>query len=162
MLNPHCLLCLVYHKFSINLYSSIFVFHKSIFLYFCFFHKYIFLHLFSINLYSSIFVFFQTSSRGEGQNNNCEHAWQQQGEFSPPCYVWMDDSVIFLFWSVAKKQTAKRDYCKKDLPLLCWWNHPWQAVEECFSFLAPALPHAVSLLTDKKKAVNCSSHSNRP
>jgi len=28
-----------------------------------------------------------------------------------------------------------------------------KAVEECFSFLAPALPHAVSLLTDKKKAV---------
>ena len=42
-------------------------------------------HKFSINLYSSIFVF-QASSRGEREDNNCEHAWQQQVE-CPPFYI---------------------------------------------------------------------------
>ena len=104
-LSRFCICC----KFSLNLQSSIFVFHKSIFL-----------HLFSINLYSSIFVF-QTSSRGEGQDNNCEHAWQQQGEFSPPCYVWMDDSVIFLFLTVmiiCNKNTRPKDIIVKKTCLL--------------------------------------------
>ena len=75
---------------------------------------------FSINLYSSIFVS-QTSSRGEGQDNNCEHAWQQQGEFSPPCYVWMDDSVIFLFLTVmiiCNKNTRPKDIIVKKTCLL--------------------------------------------
>ena len=86
----------------------------------------------------------QAGSWGARENYNCQHAWQQQGGNSilPPKKLEKNKGNQVAAAFSPKIHSRKTSF-------LSFSN----AVKECFSFLAPALPHAVALLKEEKAEV---------
>ena len=86
----------------------------------------------------------QAGSWGARENYNCQHAWQQQGGNSilPP-------KKLEKIKATRLPQPFRQRAIQGKQVFLSFSK----AVKECFSFLAPALPHAVALLKEEKAEV---------
>ena len=86
----------------------------------------------------------QAGSWGARENYNCQHAWQQQGGNSilPPKKLEKNKGDQAAAAFSPKSHSRKTSFLSFS-----------KAVKECFSFLAPALPHAVALLKEEKAKV---------
>ena len=86
----------------------------------------------------------QAGSWGARENYNCQHAWQQQGGNSilPPKKLEKIKATRLL--------QPFRQRAIQGKQVFLFFS---KAVKECFSFLAPALPHAVALLKEEKAEV---------